>query len=338
MAFEFRPAKREGVGTLTALAGASGSGKTYSALRMATGLAGDRPFCVIDTESGRAKHYAELFKFDHGDLTPPFTPERYREAIVAAEAAGYPVILIDSMSHEWAGDGGCCEMQEAEIDRMAGDNWQKREAVKIAAWIKPKKAHKQLVSRLLQCRAHLIFCLRAEPKVEVVRGPDGKMQVVPKRVLGWSSEWIPVAEKGFLFEMTTSFVLSPDKPGIPIPIKLQEQHRPFFPLDKPIGEESGQRLAAWAKGGTSTPAGTPSAGVEPGAAAGGGTAASPDPIEADVAELIGKLNAAADLATGQAIWKLASKPAFWEQLTTSQQNRLTAAKDAMKARLTAKVA
>jgi AAA domain-containing protein len=258
MPFQFRPAKREQVGLLIGVAGASGAGKSYSAMRLATGIAGDKPFAVIDTEAGRAKHYADIFKFDHGDMAPPFSPDRYMEAIHAADAAGYPAIVIDSFSHEWSGDGGCCEMQEAELDRMAGDDWRKREACKFGAWAPAKKAHKKLVSRLLQCRAHLIFAFRAEPKVEMRRSADGKMEVVPKRLLGWSSEWIPITEKGFLFEMTASFVLSPDRPGCPIPIKLQEQHRPFFPLDQPITEESGRRLAAWAKGGAApTPATTP---------------------------------------------------------------------------------
>lgn len=255
MSVSFRPARREQVGLLIGMAGASGSGKTMSALRLATGLSGGQPFAVLDTEAGRATHYADAFRFDHGDLTPPFSPDRYLEAITAAEAAGYGVLVVDSFSHEWAGDGGCCEMQEAELDRMAGDDWRKREQVKIAAWIKPKIAHKKLVSRLLQCRAHLIFCFRAEPKIEMVRDPETKKLVVqPKRVLGWSSEWIPVTEKNFLFEMTASVVLSPDKPGWPIPIKLQEQHKPYVPLDQPISERAGEQLGAWAKGGTAGPA------------------------------------------------------------------------------------
>src|SRR5689334_8290331 len=102
--FSFRPAVREGVGLLIGLAGSSGSGKTYTALRLASGMAGDKPFAVIDTEAGRAKHYADQFTFHHGDLTPPFSPARYSEAIKAADEAGYPVIVVDSCSHEHAGE------------------------------------------------------------------------------------------------------------------------------------------------------------------------------------------------------------------------------------------
>jgi hypothetical protein len=250
-AFQFRPAVRENVGLLIGLAGSSGSGKTFTALRLAHGIAGDKPFAVIDTEAGRAKHYADQFRFDHGDLSPPFSPDRYAEAIAAADRAGYPVIVVDSMSHEWAGDGGCLDMQESELQRMAGDNWQKREAVKMAAWIRPKSQHKHMVSKLLQVRAHLIICLRAEEKIEMKKDDAGKWQILPKQGPGGFKGWLPICEKNLPFEFTASFLLTADAPGVPKPIKLQAQHRALFPLDKPITEESGRMIAEWARGGSS---------------------------------------------------------------------------------------
>lgn len=249
MSFSFRPAVRENVGLLIGLAGSSGSGKTFTAMRLATGIAGDKPFCVIDTEAGRAKHYADQFKFDHGDLAPPFRPERYAEAIQAADKAGYPVIVVDSMSHEWSGDGGVLDWQEDELTRMAGDDWKKREAVKMAAWIKPKMGHKHMVAKLLQVRAHLILCFRAEEKIDMVRGDDGKMKIVPKQGPGGFKGWLPICEKNLPYELTASLLLTADAPGVPQPIKLQEQHRALFPLDRPITEESGRAIAAWAAGG-----------------------------------------------------------------------------------------
>lgn len=250
MAFTFRPATRENVGLLIGLSGASGSGKTYTAMRLAHGIAGDRPFAVIDTEASRAKHYADQFRFDHGDLTPPFTPDRYADAIAAADQAKYPVIVVDSTSHEWAGEGGILDWQEAELQRMAGDDYKRREAVKMAAWIKPKMAHKHMVQRLLQVRAHLILCFRAEPKIEMVRGDQGKMEIREKQSLIGLHGWIPICEKNLPYELTASFLLMGDRPGVPLPIKLQQQHRDLFPLDQPITEASGERLAAWARGGT----------------------------------------------------------------------------------------
>ena len=125
---EFLPAKREAISLLVGLAGGTGSGKTNSALRLATGLAGGERFGVIDTENGRASHYADAFAFDSARLDPPFTPARYLEAIRAADAAGYPVIVVDSASHEHAGDGGLLDMLElrvvhSSLRSSAGPGW-----------------------------------------------------------------------------------------------------------------------------------------------------------------------------------------------------------------------
>lgn len=253
MTFTFRPAIRENVGLLIGLAGGTGSGKTYTAMRLASGIAGDKPFALIDTEAGRAKHYADQFRFDHGDLSAPFNPHAYAEAIMAADKAGYPVIVVDSVSHLWSGDGGVLDMQEAELNRMAGDDWKKREAVKMAAWIRPKTEHKKMVQRLLQVRAHLILCFRAEEKIEMIR-ENGKMQIVKKQTATGLDGWVPICEKNLPFELTASFLLLATEPGIPHPIKLQQQHRDLFPTGKPISEESGKRIAEWAAGGAKKPA------------------------------------------------------------------------------------
>ncbi len=259
MSFSFRPARRENVSLLIGLIGASGAGKTYTAMRLAKGIAGAARFAVIDTEAGRACHYAELFAFDHGDLKPPFRPGAYADAIQAADAAGYPVIVVDSASHEHAGEGGLLDWHEEELGRMAGDDWKRREAVKMAAWIKPKMEHKAMVQRLLQIRAHLILCFRAEERIEMVRGADGKMEIRPKQSLVGAGGWIPVCEKTLPYELTVSLLLTPDRPGVPKPIKLQEQHRALFPVDQPITEQSGARLAEWARGGAPEPAAAPPA-------------------------------------------------------------------------------
>ncbi len=263
MSFMFRPAVRENVGLLIGLMGSSGSGKTYTAMRLAKGIAGGKPFAVIDTEAGRAKHYADLFTFDHGDLTPPFSPSAYADAIAAADTAGYPVIVVDSFSHEHAGEGGILDMQEAEFQRMGS-----REAVKMASWIKPKMEHKRMVQRLLQVRAHLILCFRAEQKIEMIK-ENGQTKVVPKQSPVSINGWIPITEKNLPFELTASFLLTADRPGVPMPIKLQEQHRVLFPLGQAITEESGVRLAEWARGGDTQGTHVPPAQPPSGSGAGG---------------------------------------------------------------------
>lgn len=244
----FTKGVRENVNLLIGLVAGTGGGKTKSAFEIAKGICGDKPFAVIDTEARRALHYADAYNFDHAELLPPFTPERYLEAILAAEKAGYKAIVIDSMSHEHEGEGGLLDMQEAELQRMAGDDWKKRELCLQASWIKPKRLHKKMVQRVLQVRSHLIFCMRAEDKTELVRGPDGKQKMVPKVSLTGADGWIPICEKRLPFELTASFLLTAGAPGMPKPIKLQDQHRELFPLDKPINEQSGKCLAEWAAG------------------------------------------------------------------------------------------
>lgn len=294
MTITFRPAIRENVGLLIGLAGGTGSGKSYTAMRLAAGIAGEKPFAVIDTESGRALHYADQFNFHHGDLKPPFSPMAYEEAILAAAAAGYPVIVVDSMSHEHAGEGGLLDWHEQEFQRMGG-----RDAVKVAAWIKPKTAHKHMVQKLLQVRAHLILCFRAEEKIEMKRNSEGKMEIVAKQSRTGKDGWIPICEKNLPFELTASFLLTDAHPGVPLPIKLQEQHKALFPLDKPITEDAGRLIAAWASGKSSAP---PQEGSQPSPVA--PTAAGAEPSM----ELLAAGKEAAD-------WGIQHYASWWEALT-----------------------
>lgn len=245
----FTPAVRRNVPLLIGLAGSSGSGKTFSAMCLAEGLSGGSPFAVIDTESGRALHYADRFKFDHADVAAPFRPDAYLDAILAADAAKYPVILVDSMSHVWAGEGGVVDWQEEELTRMAGDDYRKREACKMAAWIKPKTAHKKMVQRLLQLRAYVILCFRAEKKVEMAKNEQGRTVITEKTGPTVRDGWVSICEKNLPYELTASFLLTAEKPGVLLPIKLQDQHRSAFDLARPVTPESGRKLAEWAAGG-----------------------------------------------------------------------------------------
>lgn len=247
MNYTFRRAVREKVPLIIGLSGGTGSGKTFSAMRLAKGMSNGKPFVVIDTENGRASHYADQFVFDVLDLRAPFSPDAYAEAIADADKAGYPVIVVDSMSHVWAGDGGVLDWQENELDRMAGDDWKRRENCKMAAWIKPKMAHKHMMQTLLHVKAHLLLCFRAEEKIEMVK-VDGKMEVRKKDTLIGKDGWVPICEKNVPFEATCSFLLLASNPGIPHPIKLQEQHKFCFNPNAPIDEFAGEQLAKWAIG------------------------------------------------------------------------------------------
>jgi len=252
--FEDKPAVRESVPLLIGLMGPSGSGKTFSALRLATGIqqvVGGEIY-YIDTEARRALHYADDFKFKHIQFDPPFGSLDYLAAIRYCVAKGAKVVVIDSMSHEHSGPGGYLQTQDAEVDRMAGNDMAKRERVKMAAWIKPAHLRGQMISGILQLNCDLIFCFRAKEKIKPK--PGGQPQE-----LGW----MPIAGDELLFEMTTNCLLLPKAGGVPtwrsdqigerLMMKLPKQFEGVFRESKPLDEEIGRKLAEWAKGGVAKP-------------------------------------------------------------------------------------
>jgi hypothetical protein len=247
MSFEFRDAVRADAPILVLLAGGTGSGKTESSLRLATGLAGGKPFAVIDTERGRALHKADDYTFKHCPFEEPYTPERYVEAIEAADAQGFPVIVVDSGSHEWDGSGGCLDIQDEEFTRLG-----RRDNVKMITWATVKMRHKLYRNAVTRTRAHLILCHRAEDKIEIGKDAAGKTVIRPKESLTGLGGWIPICERRLPFEATISLLFTADAPGVPKPIKLERRHADLIPLDQQITEETGRQLAAWASG-----AGTP---------------------------------------------------------------------------------
>lgn len=255
---QFRPAIRTKTGVLVAFAGGTGSGKTYTALRFARGLVGPKGrIAVIDTESGRATDYIEEFMFDHYDMSAPFTPEAYEAAICAAWRDRYDTVVVDSWSHVWAGEGGISDQHEATLHGMVErakmanprvDEYTLINAFQGAAW-RCKIPYKQMIQRLIQSRTHVVFCLRAEPKVKFVKQKDDSGR---ERTTIVDAGWQPICEKNFMFEMKCSFLLDVARPGMWTPIKLAAKFSPFFPRDGMIGEKSGELLAAWAAGGAKT--------------------------------------------------------------------------------------
>lgn len=229
-----------------------------SALLFARGLVGTSGRIVmIDTENRRGSLFADLIPGGYSvlDLGEPFSPERYWEAIETAEKAA-DVIVVDSMTHEWAGEGGILDMQEAELTRMAGENWQKRESCKMAAWIRPKMAHKQFVNRLLRSPCHILCCLRGEEKTRMEK-KDGKLTVEKDEFTTC------IADPRFIFEMLVNLeCYAKDGAGGYCYIRkiTHTGTRACLPsADEQIGIKHGQALAAWCAGGspeapTKTPA------------------------------------------------------------------------------------
>lgn len=230
MTIQIRKARRSATKLRLLLTGPSGSGKTYGGLLVAKGLGAKRPI-VIDTEQGSSDLYDSLLQFDVIDLAPPFTPEAYIEAIDAAEAAGADCIIIDSISHEWNGKGGCLELvDEIARARFKGNTW--------SAWSELTPRHRAFIDRMLRSSAHIIATGRA--KTETAQVDDhGRKKVVK---LGMKLE----SRDGAEYEFTTVLdivhdghfaVASKDRTGI------------FGGDPKPISVETGKRLAEWLAGG-----------------------------------------------------------------------------------------
>src|SRR5262245_58925915 len=120
---------------LVGLVGPSGTGKTCSALRLATGIqavAGGDIF-MLDSEARRGLHYADQFKFRHVPFAPPFGPLDYLAGLEYCVSRGAGTVIVDSTSHEHEGPGGVLEMHEAELDRISGDNWERRKSCTFLA-------------------------------------------------------------------------------------------------------------------------------------------------------------------------------------------------------------
>ena len=182
-----RNVQREGARLLIVLAGVSGSGKTRTAIELAYGLANGRADKIgfIDTENRRGSLYDNVLPkpFLIGDLFPPFSPDRYIEAIREFQETGVEVLIIDSVTHEWEGEGGCCDIAENTNSKL--DDWKKA-----------KKLHKRFMNAMLQCDMHVICCTRAREKTDF---KDPRNPVA----LGVQ----PIQEHNFMFEATASLMM-----------------------------------------------------------------------------------------------------------------------------------
>lgn len=166
MAIGFKKAKREQIWLKVLFAGASGSGKTYTALRVATGIAkktGGR-VAAIDTENGRIRYYANEFDFDDLQLEMPYSPEKYIEAIDIAIDGGYDILIIDSITHEW----DYCLEQHSKMPGNSYTNWAK---------ITPR--HDAFMEKILQSPLHILCTVRGKDEY-VLEEKNGKQ--VPKKV------------------------------------------------------------------------------------------------------------------------------------------------------------
>jgi len=229
--FEIHRATKRRAKLRLGMSGPAGSGKTYSALLIASGLGGR--VGMIDTEHGSGDLYADLLPegYDVLRLAPPFTPGRYIEAIRALEQAGVDTIIIDSLTHAWSGEGGSLDRQGKIADR-SGNSWQ--------AWRQVTPEHNALVEALLQSRCHIIATMRA--KTEYVQEKDERTGKQTVRKIGLA----PIMRDGIDYEFT-------------IFMELDAQHMAYIGKDRTRlfdgqiirpDAEVGRRLLAWLQAGS----------------------------------------------------------------------------------------
>ena len=233
MAFEIKPAVRENVNLRICLAGESGSGKTHSSLMLAAGICNGAKPLIIDTESRKSLMDAGRFEFDHLDFEPPFTPERFVEAVRTGERAGYPVIILDSISDEWEGPGGMLDMRDAIKTPGPG------------GWNEPKRRHKEMLQAFKQCRSTLILCGRADEKLDLSRKDERGKVVVTQ--LGWTL----VQERRFRHSMVILLTLHDGAPGaidLSLPNRIPEDFRMTFVDGRKIDRAMGEQIGKWARG------------------------------------------------------------------------------------------
>lgn len=225
MALTFQKAVRKKARLRLAISGPAGSGKTTAALNIATGLGGR--IALLDTERGSASLYSDQFAFDALDLDPPYAPERFIEAIKAAEKAGYTTLVLDSITHEWNGSGGCCDINEALAQsKYRGNTW--------SAWSETTPRHRAFIDALLQSPMHIIATIRS--KTETVQGEDKKV-----RKVGMKTE----QRDGTDYEFTVMFELEHEKH---LAVATKDRTR-LFRDPAQVSPETGATLLRWLESG-----------------------------------------------------------------------------------------
>lgn len=244
MTFQVKKAKREKIYPKLAFLAPSGGGKTYGALRVATGMAEEieretgRPAKILmgNTEAKRGYYYANEFEYDIVDIEPPHNPEKYVELIEFAVAQGYDILIIDSSSHEWEGKGGCLDLQ-----RQAGGTYQ--------SWAKVTPRHDAFIQAIASSPITIIATMRGKDQYEVNKDERGKTSV---QKLGVGAK----QRDGFEYEFTVTFLIDQKTNTA----EVQKDNTHLFDGDGPriLSESDGVKIMKWANSGEGyTPAAMP---------------------------------------------------------------------------------
>lgn len=229
----FKKAEKSRAKLRLALTGPSGSGKTYSALLIARGLVGPKGrIALIDTENATANLYAgreHIGEFDIAEMNPPYEVRKYTTAIEEAVKAGFDCVIIDSLSHAWAGEGGILQRKEA-LDSRGGNSFTN--------WAKMTPEHNALVNAVLHSKTHLIATMRTKTEYVVENNDKGK--AAPKKV-----GTAPIQRDGFEYEFDITFEVALDHTAVAGKDRSSLFDQRIF---KPTNA-TGQELRAWLESG-----------------------------------------------------------------------------------------
>lgn len=226
----FKKAERKQAKLKIAVTGPSGSGKTMSSLKLAAGIG--KRIALIDTENHSASLYADHkdidFSFDVLPIEAPYTVAKYMEGIEAAEAAGYDVLIIDSLSHVWAGDGGLLAKKES-LDQRGGNSFSN--------WAGITKEHESLKAKILSCGIHLICTMRS--KQDYVLEVTDKGKSAPRKV-----GLAPIQRDGMEYEFTTVFDIAMDHHA-----SISKDRTGLFDnMIEKLNKAHGEKLVKWLGG------------------------------------------------------------------------------------------
>lgn len=224
----FKKAEKKDAYLKIALTGPSGSGKTFGALGLA-GCFGKKIAC-IDSENGSASLYSDKFDFDVLDLHPPFESKKYIDAINQAVEAGYEVLVIDSISHGWAGSGGLLDKKSALDSTGKGNSYTN--------WAQITKDHEAMMAAILHSKIHLIATMRSKQGYSLEEGAGGKKTV---KKVGMEA----IQRDGVEYEFTTVFDLSMSHHA-----QVSKDRTALFGTDEvfKLDKRVGTALHEWLKG------------------------------------------------------------------------------------------
>jgi hypothetical protein len=221
-----RKATRQKAKIRLGLSAVSGGGKTFSALLIASGMTDWDKIAVIDTENQSADLYSHLGSYNVLPITAPYTPEKYIEAIHTCEKAGMDVIIIDSISHEWDGKGGCLSIQE----QLGG---------KYQDWAKVTPRHQAFIDAILQSPCHIITTVRRKQDYEMTKDSNGRVKVEKAGLK-------EITREGFEYELLANLELD-----IKHNATASKDRTGLF-VDKPAfipSAETGRTLLQWCNSG-----------------------------------------------------------------------------------------